>query len=75
VAEGNLYLATADLSRLEKASQRAETVSGWRGALEWAVRYPALLDRVGIIAAAGRLDPQGIALNEVGRRAIMLDSR
>ena len=48
---------------------------GGMQALEWAVRYPALLDRVGIIAAAGRLDPQGIALNEVGRRAIMLDPR
>lgn len=48
---------------------------GGMQALEWAVRYPALLDRVGIIAAAGRLDPQGIALNEIGRRAIMLDPR
>lgn len=48
---------------------------GGMQALEWAVRYPALLDRVGVIAAAGRLDPQGIALNEVGRRAIMLDPR
>lgn len=43
--------------------------------LEWAVRYPVLMRRVAIIAAAGRLDPQGIALNEVGRRAIMLDPR
>lgn len=48
---------------------------GGMQALEWAVRYPVLLRRVAIIAAAGRLDPQGIALNEVGRRAIMLDPR
>ncbi len=48
---------------------------GGMQALEWAVRYPVLVGRVGIIAAAGRLDPQGIALNEVGRRAIMLDPR
>jgi homoserine O-acetyltransferase/O-succinyltransferase len=48
---------------------------GGMQALEWAVRYPVLVRRVGIIAAAGRLDPQGIALNEVGRRAIMLDPR
>ena len=48
---------------------------GGMQALEWAVRYPVLLQRVGIIAATGRLDPQGIALNEVGRRAIMLDPR
>jgi homoserine O-acetyltransferase len=48
---------------------------GGMQALEWAVRYPVLMGRVAIIAAAGRLDPQGIALNEVGRRAIMLDPR
>jgi homoserine O-acetyltransferase/O-succinyltransferase len=48
---------------------------GGMQALEWAVRYPALLKRVAVIAAAGRLDPQGIAINEVGRRAIMLDPR
>lgn len=48
---------------------------GGMQALEWAVRYPALTGRVAIIAAVGRLDPQGIALNEVGRRAIMLDPR
>ena len=48
---------------------------GGMQALEWAVRFPVLLGRVAIIAAAGRLDPQGIALNEVGRRAIMLDPR
>lgn len=48
---------------------------GGMQALEWAVRYPRLLDRAVIIAAAGRLGPQGVALNEVGRRAIMLDPR
>ncbi len=48
---------------------------GGMQALEWAVRYPMLTGRVAIIAAAGRLDAQGIALNEVGRRAIMLDPR
>jgi homoserine O-acetyltransferase len=48
---------------------------GGMQALEWAVRYPELPARVGVIAAAGRLGPQGIALNEVGRRAIVLDPR
>lgn len=41
--------------------------------LEWAVAYP---DRVGgiiPIAACGRFHPQGIALNEVQRQAIMSD--
>ena len=48
---------------------------GGMQALEWAVRYPDALERAVVIAAAGRLGPQGIALNEVGRRAIMLDPR
>ncbi len=48
---------------------------GGMQALEWAVRYPALVDRVAVLAAAGRLGPQGIALNEIGRRAILLDPR
>ncbi|HEX5506769.1 MAG TPA: homoserine O-acetyltransferase [Thermomicrobiales bacterium] len=46
---------------------------GGMQALEWAVRYPDVVARAGVIAAAGRLGPQGIALNEIGRRAIMLD--
>jgi len=48
---------------------------GGMQALEWAVRYPGIVARAGVIAATGRLGPQGIALNEIGRRAIMLDPR
>ncbi|MEO8756603.1 MAG: sulfotransferase [Devosia sp.] len=38
LAAGDLFLASGDLSHLETASQKAEAVAGWRGALEWALR-------------------------------------
>lgn len=42
-------------------------------ALEWATRHPDLVGAAVPIAATGSLDPQGIAMNEIGRRAIMAD--
>src|SRR5262245_16927896 len=42
-------------------------------ALEWATRHPDLVAAAAPIASTGALDPQGIALNEAGRRAIMAD--
>ncbi|MBA3450696.1 MAG: homoserine O-acetyltransferase [Chloroflexia bacterium] len=42
-------------------------------ALEWATRHPDLVRGVVPVAACGALDAQGIALNEIGRRAIMAD--
>jgi homoserine O-acetyltransferase len=42
-------------------------------ALEWATRHPDLVAAAIPVAAAGALDPQGIAMNEIGRRAIMAD--
>lgn len=42
-------------------------------ALEWATRHPDLVGAVAPLAATGALDPQGIAMNEIGRRAIMAD--
>lgn len=42
-------------------------------ALEWATRHPDLVSGVVPIAATGSLDAQGIAMNEIGRRAIMAD--
>ncbi len=42
-------------------------------ALEWATRHPDLVAAAVPIAATGALDPQGIAMNEIGRRAIMAD--
>jgi homoserine O-acetyltransferase len=42
-------------------------------ALEWASRHPELVAASVPIAATPALGPQGIALNEAGRRAIMAD--
>src|SRR5918996_5331085 len=42
-------------------------------ALEWATRHPELMSGVVPVAATGALDAQGVALNEIGRRAIMAD--
>lgn len=43
-------------------------------ALELAVSYPEVADRVAIVAAPARLYPQAIAFNEVQRQAIMSDA-
>ena len=42
-------------------------------ALEWATRHPDLVSGVAPVAATGALDAQGMAMNEIGRRAIMAD--
>ena len=41
--------------------------------LEWAVRYPECVASAIPVATCARLSAQGIALNEVGRQAIMAD--
>jgi homoserine O-acetyltransferase/O-succinyltransferase len=46
---------------------------GGMQALEWAVTFPDLVQKVIAVGTPGRLSPQAIAYNEVGRRAIMLD--
>ncbi|MGH2615953.1 MAG: homoserine O-acetyltransferase MetX [Thermomicrobiales bacterium] len=42
-------------------------------AFEWATRHPDLVSGVVPVAATGSLDAQGVAMNEIGRRAIMAD--
>jgi homoserine O-acetyltransferase len=42
-------------------------------AFEWATRHPDLVSGVVPVAATGALDAQGVAMNEIGRRAIMAD--
>lgn len=44
-------------------------------ALEWTVAFPDFVERAVILAAGARLSAQGIALNEIGRRAIFSDPR
>lgn len=46
---------------------------GGMQALKWAILYPDMVQSVIAIATAASLSAQGIALNEVGRQAIMND--
>lgn len=46
---------------------------GGQQALEWAVEFPGFVERAAPVAATGALGPQGIAMSEIGRRAIMAD--
>jgi homoserine O-acetyltransferase len=48
---------------------------GGMQALEWAVTFPEMVDLTIVLAATARFHAQGIAYNEVQRRAIMLDPR
>ncbi len=46
---------------------------GGMNVLEWAKRHPDHVDRIASIAAAARVDPQGLALDAIARRAITTD--
>jgi homoserine O-acetyltransferase len=41
--------------------------------LQWAIQFPSMVRSIIPIATTARLSPQGIAFNEVGRRAIIND--
>lgn len=41
--------------------------------LDWAVRYPEIVERAVVLASTGRLSAQGLAFNAVGRSAIYSD--
>ncbi|GLV57337.1 homoserine O-acetyltransferase [Dictyobacter sp. S3.2.2.5] len=46
---------------------------GGQQALEWAVTYPNIVDKVAVIAASAAVSAQAIAFNEVARQSIMAD--
>jgi len=48
---------------------------GGMQALEWAIRFPNRVKTATLIATSAKLSAQGIAFNEVSRRAIMMDPR
>ena len=48
---------------------------GGMQAIEWSIRFPERVQTATLIATAARLSAQGIALNEVSRRAIMTDPK
>jgi len=48
---------------------------GGQQALEWAVSYPELVEKVIVVAATAALTAQAIAFNEVQQQAIMADRR
>ena len=48
---------------------------GGQQALEWAITYPELVRKVGVVAATASLTAQAVAFSEVQRQAIMADPR
>ncbi|MFD0579245.1 homoserine O-acetyltransferase MetX [Dactylosporangium darangshiense] len=76
-------VTVADMVRVQKAAldalgvRRLAAVAGGSlggmQALEWAVRYPDLVDAVVAIASTHGLHAQGVAWNAIAREAIMRD--
>ncbi len=62
-----------DYFGVERLRLAAGGSMGGMQALEWAVTYPERVGKVIGVGTPGRLSPQAIAYNEVGRQAIMLD--
>lgn len=58
---------------IEKLLSIAGGSMGGMQALKWAILYPETINSVIAIATSASLSAQGIALNEVGRQAIMND--
>jgi homoserine O-acetyltransferase/O-succinyltransferase len=76
-------ITVADMVRAERAfldvlgiRRLAAVAGGSLGgmqALEWALRYPADVDAIVVIASTPALQPQGVAWNAIARSAIMAD--
>ncbi len=65
-------LAALGIARL--AMVAGGSVGGLQ-ALEWAIAYPAQVDRAIIIGAAQRLPAQGLAIDDIARQVILADPR
>lgn len=69
----NAQRRVIELLGITKVIAIGGSIGGFQ-ALDWATRHPDLVRASAPLAANGALGPQGIALNEAGRRAIMADS-
>jgi homoserine O-acetyltransferase len=68
----NAQRALAEHLGVRKLIAIGGSIGGFQ-ALEWGTRHPDLVSAIVPVAATGALDPQGVAMNEIGRRAIMAD--
>jgi homoserine O-acetyltransferase/O-succinyltransferase len=68
----NAQRALVDRLGVRKLIVIGGSIGGFQ-ALEWATRHPGLVSALVPVAATGALDAQGVAMNEIGRRAIMAD--
>lgn len=73
---GDMVEVHAELVRSLGITKLLSVVGGSLGGmqvLEWAARYPAMIQSAVCMATAAKLTAQGIAFNAVGRRAICTD--
>jgi len=78
VTIGDMVEAQRHLIDYLGIDQLLNVVGGSMGgmqALEWAIRFPKRVKTATLIASSARLSAQGIAFNEVSRRAIMTDPK
>jgi homoserine O-acetyltransferase len=64
-----------DYLGVKKLAMVAGGSIGGQQALEWAVTYPELVEKVAVVAATAALTAQAVAFSEVERQAIMADPR
>ena len=77
------HVTVGDMTRAQRALLRRLGVTrlaavaggsvGGLQALEWALAYPGEVDRAIVIGAAARLSAQGLAIDDIGRQAILND--
>ena len=60
---------------VRRIAMMADGSIGGQQALEWAVTYPELVEKVIVVAATAALTAQAVAFSEVQRQVIMSDPR